>query len=526
MKVSKITTILFSGFLIMLGGCIKNDLPYPRIEQNIIALAAEGESKSAYIDSVTLDATVYLDETTDIRNVKFTEFRISEGGTSSKDLLQGTWDLSSPLILTLHRYQDYDWTINAVQDIERYFKVDGEVGESVVDPVAHRVIVHVAEDTDVSQLKLLDAKLGPAGITTYSPDLKPGIIDLSYPLRVEVTAWGRTEIWTIYVEVLKTIVSTVRVDAWSKVIWAYGAGPSDVKNGFQYRKSGDTEWIDVPQSSVQQTQGSFSVCIPHLEPLTEYEVRTVSGENMGNVVKATTQSTADIPNGDFEEWYQTEKKMWCPWAPGGTSWWDTGNTGSITLGQNVTEPSDDTPSGSGRSAMCQTRFVGIGAIGKLGAGSIFAGVFRKVDGTNGIIDFGRPWNLRPTKLKGFFKYKSAEINYTNNELTALKGRPDSCQIYITLADWTIPYEVRTNPRNRRLFNPNDPGVIAYAQMTVGRDTEWQPFELEFVYRDTRRVPTYVMITCAASKYGDYFTGGAGSTLWVDQLSFGWDYDDK
>lgn len=506
-----------------LTGCIKNDLPYPRIEQNITALAVEGQSRDAAIDSVAMMATVYLEETTDIKNVKFTEFQISEGGESDKNLLEGTWDMSSPIYLTLHRFQDYSWEVRAVQDIPRYFQVDGEVGESVVDPVAHRVIVHLPEGTDLSNLRLISAKLGPAGITQCIPALDPGKLDLSYPLRVEVTAWGRTEIWTIYAEISETIVSTTQVDAWSMVIWAYGAGPADVQNGFQYRKAGDTEWIDVPQTDVTQTQGSFSACIPHLTPLTDYEVRTVSGENFGNVVKATTQGTMDIPNGDFENWHQTSKKMWCPWALDGTSWWDSGNTGSITLGQNITEPSDDTPTGQGLSAKMMTKFVGLGPIGKLGAGSIFTGVFRRVDGTNGILDFGREWNLRPTKLKGYMKFHSEPINYSSGIVADYKGRPDSCQIYICLTDWENPYEVRTNPKNQQLFNPQDPAIIGYGQLTLGSDCDWRPFEIEIVYRNTHRVPKYIDIVAAASKFGDYFTGGTGTTLYIDQLSLSWDY---
>ena len=38
------------------------------------------------------------------------------------------------------------------------------------------------------------------------------------------------------------------------------------------------------------------------------------------------------------------------------------------------------------------------------------------------------------------------------------------------------------------------------------------------------MPSYIQITCATSKYGDYFTGASGATLWVDQLSFGWDIE--
>ena len=44
--------------------------------------------------------------------------------------------------------------------------------------------------------------------------------------------------------------------------------------------------------------------------------------------------------------------------------------------------------------------------------------------------------------------------------------------------------------------------------------------------DTYRLsfPTYIVISAAASRYGDYFTGGRGSTLYVDEFEFIYDPD--
>ena len=518
--------VLLSLMVLILSGCIKNDIPYPRIQQNILEIAAEGEARQASIDNDLCEVTVYLEETVDIRNVRFSEYVISEGAETNPDLLEGTYNLSNPIMVTLHKYYDYDWTIKAQQTIERYFSIEGQIGESVVDPIGHRIIVTMPEGTDLSKLTLQQIKLGPAGITTLTPELKPGIIDLSYPLKVAVDCFGRTEYWTIYVELSELVVSTSNVDAWSEVIWAYGDGPSDVKNGFQYKQDGASEWIDVPESLVTQVQGAFSCYIPHLKPLTDYVVRAVSGSDYGNEVKVTTQSTADIPNGDFEDWCQIGKIIF-PFAENGQRFWDTGNTGSSTLGQNLSVSSDHTPTGSGKSAECTTKFVGVSVIGKLGAGSIFTGSFRKVDGTNGILDFGQPWNLRPTKLKGYFQYKAKDIDYVSTELADLKGRPDTCIVYVALTDWTAPYEIRTNPRNRILFDQNASYVIGYGQMQFsGNMDDFKEFVIDIKYRDTSKVPSYLQITCATSKYGDYFTGGNGSVLWVDQFSFGWDMSDK
>ena len=247
MKGLRINSYIFIFTIVVsvawLAGCIQNDLPFPRIPQNIIAVSAVGESKQAYIDSIAFEVNLYLDETVDIENVSFSEYRITPGATSDPDLLEGTYDFSSPVYVTLSRFQDYDWKLIANQDIVRYFQVAGEVGESIVDPVGHRVIVNMPAGTDLANLTLQRVKLGPEGITSITPSLDPGPLDLSYPLRVVVACHGRYEYWTIYAQFTETIVSTTSVDAWSKVIWAYGNGPADVKNGFEYKKEGSEEWI-------------------------------------------------------------------------------------------------------------------------------------------------------------------------------------------------------------------------------------------------------------------------------------------
>lgn len=515
-----------ASLVLMAGGCIENDLPYPRIPQYILKLAAEGEKSAALIDSLDYTATVYLDETVDIQNVRFTEYEITPGAVSDPDLAEGTYDLSSAMVVKLSRYQDYAWVLTAEQEIERYFTVAGQIGETVIDAVGHRVLVRVPETADLAHLELTSVKLGPAGLTTMDPDLRPGPIDLSAPLMVDVTCFGRTDTWGIYVEKSELVVQTRSVDAWSQVIWAYGDGPADVKNTFQYRRADATEWIDVDPADVSQPagQGAFSVCIAHLEPLTRYVVRTVSGDNTGNEVEVETQSTPVLPDAAFDDWW-LNGKIWCPWAEGGTPFWDTGNTGAATLGESNVQPSDDTPPGiSGQSAKLETRFVGLFGIGKLAAGSIYTGSFKKVDGTNGILDFGRPWTTRPTRLRGYMKYKTAPIDYASAEFKDLMDKPDSCHIYVAVTDWAAPYEIRTNPKTRQLFDPKSPEVIAYGELVVGADTGgWQEFEIRLEYRSTSRQPRYIQITSAASKYGDYFTGGTGACLWVDDYELLYDY---
>ena len=513
------------GILYGLSGCIKNDLPYPRITQTITSLAAVGQSRDAFIDSLGLKATVYLEETTDIQNVKFDQFTVSPGGEADINLLEGSYDLSSPLFLSIKRYQTYIWEINAVQNIGRYFTVTGQVGESVIDPAACRVIVYLPEATDLTKVAIETIKLGPAGITTYQPTLSEGsTIDLTHPLRVEVMAHGRTEYWIIYAELVEQTVGTDNAVAWSEVVWVYGSCEAEKKGSFQYKKSNSDTWIDIEPSWLTQSGGSLSCYIPHLEPLTSYDVRAFVDNEYGNILTVTTDETMDLPDGSFDQWWLKDGKVWCPWNEGGTPYWDTGNTGAATLGQSNVVPTDHTVTGTGQAAELNTKFVGLFGIGKLGAGSIYTGSFAKVDGTNGILDFGRKFTLRPTKLKGYYQYKTKDIDYTNSEWTDLKGRPDTCHIYIALTDWTAPYQIRTNPNNRQLFDKDADYIIAYGELLYsGVMDDYAPFEIKLEYRDYFTKPSYIQITCAASKYGDYFTGANGAVLYVDEFSLDYDY---
>lgn len=517
-------TYLLSLLLVALCGCIKNDIPYPRIPQEILSLQAEGEIGSTAIDTKALTADITLAEDVDIRKVRFTEFTYTEGATSSVDLTDGTYDLTSPLKVTLSLYQNYEWIITASQPIARYFTVSGQVGESHIDVVGRRVVLYVPVTADRSQLKLTSIKLGPENVTTMVPALQAGdIIDASKPFHISVSAFGETEDWTVYVDVTDAKVTTTQVDAWTKVIWAYGTAMEGADNGFEYRMSGAPFWTRVDQQYVTISGGAFSCYIPHLQPLTSYDVRAVSDDYKGNEITVTTAAARELPDSSYDNWW-LDDKVWCPWAQDGTKFWDTGNKGAATLGNSNVVPSDYTVDGTGKSAKLETKFVGLAGIGKLAAGSIYTGDFVKVDGTNGILAFGRPWTERITKVRGYYQYTTAPINYASTEWKHLMGRPDSCHVYVVLAAYDEPYEIRTNPKNRHLLDLTSPDIVAYGDMVSGDNTDgYVPFEITLKYRSTSKEPKYLILVSAASKYGDYFTGGTGATLYVDKYSLDYDY---
>lgn len=503
-------------------GCIRNDIPYPRIQPNFLTFNVEGQDRGTAIDSATRSVTVYLPETVDIENVKVTDYSITEGSEIVSGDLSQPLNLVKPYNVVLHLYQDWTWRITALQDIKRYFTVGGQIGQSVIDVPGRRVVAQVSSKTPLSAVKVTSIKLGPEG-STMTPDIDGRTVDFTHPVEVTVTAWGRSSTWTLFVEQTDADVSTERVDAWTNVAWLYGQGQTGAVNGFDYRLKGQSDWTRVPQTDVVADGGSFHARIIHLSPSTAYEARAYSGELFGETVEFTTGEVVQVPNSSLDQWW-LDGKIWNPWPEGGEQYWDTGNKGATTLGPSNSVPTDDTSTGTGWAAMLETKFVGIGILGKLAAGNLFAGRYVKTDGTNGILSFGRPFTQRPTKLRGAFKYTSAPINYASTEWAHLKGEPDSCIVWVALIDSPEPFEIRTNPKNRQLFDPEGAEVIAYGKMEYGQTiTSYIPFEFTLEYKSTSRVPRYILITASASKYGDYFTGGSGSVLYLDDLELLYDY---
>lgn len=66
-RMRRIGALLVAVMLFGVTSCIKNDLPYPRIQPNFTAFEVEGQLRAAAIDSASRSVTVYLDESTDIK---------------------------------------------------------------------------------------------------------------------------------------------------------------------------------------------------------------------------------------------------------------------------------------------------------------------------------------------------------------------------------------------------------------------------------------------------------------------------
>lgn len=508
------------------SGCIKNDLPYPHIQANFTSFTVEQMASPAVIDTVAMTVTLPMDEEADLSRVRIESYEVSPAQVvlNRGETVPTVLDLTTPWEVDLTLYQTYTWTISATQDIQRYFTVDGQIGRSVIDADHRTVVARVPETADLGAIRVLTIKLGARG-SVCEPQLGGATVDFRRPVTVTVTTHGVAETWTVSVVTTDATVAMTAIDGWSRVAWLYANVEAGSESGFEYRRKSDPDWSAVPDEWVSTEGGSLKARLTGLSPLTEYEARAYSNGVYSDAMPFATEGEEQMPNSDFSQWWKNGA-VWNPWPEGGTSFWDTGNKGAATIGLSNSVPTDQTLSGEGLCAELQSKFVGIAGIGKLAAGNIFTGEYYRTDGTNGILHMGRPWSLRPTRLTGWMHYNCAPISAVGSdpEFRDWKNRPDTAQIYFLLADWDEAFEVRTNPKNRQLVNPQDPGVVAYGKVEYGQSVEqWSKFTVELDYRSTSRVPRYILVVCTSSKYGDYFVGGNGSVLYIDNLKLEYDY---
>jgi hypothetical protein len=207
--------------------------------------------------------------------------------------------------------------------------------------------------------------------------------------------------------------------------------------------------------------------------------------------------------------------------------WDSGNEGSasVSASSNTTSRSTDKVVDGTYSLKMETKSV----FGIMAAGSVFAGQFLGTLSTNGILGWGRDWTSRPAKLKGYLHYTPAKVNKTASESPLTTNDYDNGIIYVALLDNSVSksyssttgsWPVIVNTSTKEFFSKSDSNVIAYGEKVLTDATSGDAmveFEIPLEYSRTTVIPSYIILTCSASRYGDYFAGGVGSVLYVDNL---------
>lgn len=516
---------------VLLVSCITNDIPYPKILPVISSVDVEG-ARSVGIDAAAMNVIVELEEDVDIKSVKVNAISFSNDMTVTAEGAVGTHDLTEPHPFTISTYQDYDWTLSARQDIERYFTVAGQVGPSYIDVVNRRAVAYVSERVHPERVVVRSLKLGPAGISSYSKSISE-MTDFSAGVDVTVSAHGRQENWRLFVEQTETVVEFSGIYPWTGAAWLTANGLAGEDNGFRYSEKGSGEWITLRGADVRRDGGFFEARLSGLKPLTTYLCQAFSADNVTDIQEFTTEAALQVPNAGFEVYSKCESQNYYSfydpssvlWS---SKWWDSGNIGSTTVGSSysICRPDTDDKVAGEASSRMDSRYVVI----KFAAGNMFSGEFAGLVGVSGgKVNFGRPFTARPEKLRLWLKYDCGQIDYIGSypeDAPVSMGDNDRCQVFIAVGDWDYrkyggspdcPVQVNTTDRSS-FFNPDSENVIGYGSFESSSSTDgWIQVDIPLEYKSYSAKPTHIIISCAASKLGDYFTGSSSSTLRVDEM---------
>ena len=325
--------------------------------------------------------------------------------------------------------------------------------------------------------------------------------------------------------------------------------PSAIK--FAYRAEGAGDWATA--DAARDSEGVYSAVLKGLAGSTKYEYKLViAGADQGDSMTFTTEASPNVPNASFEHVSKISGKDYYKWydpscddEASRTMFWGSGNgegsegvNGSANMGVVITVPSDDAVDGS-LSACAQSR----SAVGMLAAGNLFTGQFAGLVGTSGgKVNFGRPWTSRPTGVRLWVKYSGGSVNIIKNLPAGAdlkKGDADRGNIKIALGTWnyrtyggTKDSPVLVNTTDERTFvdYDTDASTIANGELILFGDGyqtlnggakeqasvgEWRQITIPFNYHRLNEYPTHIIISCASSMYGDYFSGSDSSKLWID-----------
>ncbi|MEE1087376.1 MAG: PCMD domain-containing protein, partial [Bacteroidaceae bacterium] len=295
----------------------------------------------------------------------------------------------------------------------------------------------------------------------------------------------------------------------------------------QWRKAGVSDWTDIANSELTiDEKDHVTTTLKGLTPETTYEcrLRYVDGETeiVSEPVNFTTEKQIPLYNGGFENWWMDGKVAYA--NEKGISYWDTSNKGAASFGGSNTSQETSIVHGGSSAAKLESKYIVI----KFAAASLYTGSFGALKGTEGAwLNWGVEHVSRPTALKGYMQYAPANIASSGNQGFSSsapaeapgRGEPDVCGMYCALLSESLVVDntdMSTFPDWE-----TDSRVIAYGSLkdeqNVNTNGQWQEVNIPLVYRDLTRKPTHLLVVFSASKYGDYFHGGKGSLLYVDDF---------
>lgn len=341
-------------------------------------------------------------------------------------------------------------------------------------------------------------------------------------------------------EFYTNFTTPVSVDPWAKFAVVTGKWLTESKPdglSFKYREYGTTGWVDADPSklrlTVDETAKTFTGDITGLDPECTYEFRAVSSADSETNLESmdfTTGKAEVLNNMRFDDWSEATKNgktVYYPFAEGTHHTWDSANEAAVTLKESSTTPVSGQDACKGKAVKMESRHM----ILAFAAGNLFTGDFVQINGKGAILDWGVEFSSRPVALKGYYKYSPKAINRTDKDkLSAggldeskIKGSMDRAQIQAFTAKWDKMFTINTlEGKFVDVSEDSKDNIISFGRLESDKAyDDYVPFTIPMNYR-SKETPTYVVISAASSYLGDYFTGGEGSALYVDEFEFVYD----
>ena len=362
------------------------------------------------------------------------------------------------------------------------------------------------------------------------------------------------------------IVSDIQAETGSVFYWSnfaifngrYFTSEPPAGMTFLYKKATDEEWTKVnpAEITIDQKTMTYTCRVKGLAPDTDYLFRSTSDKDEQDEKVSlsvefktyTLEGDGQIFNLSFDYWMKGDGKTYNGTEYDSDAWyptndlsriaWDTANGGTAMLDCFPTTPEETLLAvpGAGKKAARMESQMTTGLIKKFAAGNIYTGKFKEVTITpaGAELDWGIPFTSRPLALRGWFRYEPKTITQTGGSYGNLMNQMDRCQIQVFLTDWTgmFPIKAYTDVSKSQFVTYTADYIIARGEIVTDINTTEEPdnvngyirFTIPIEYRSLKN-PSYIVIAGAASRYGDYFTGGEGSTLYLDELELVYDPDE-
>ena len=543
MKMMKYMLTAAACVLALQSCLIENDMSYPRVYANVTAFAVEGQ-ESCTINTDSQTVSIVLEETAYINSLKVTQSDISDEATCPDfPKVDDVLDLTEPKKYTLRTYQDYEWTISATQPIERYITCENQGSSPIINNDSKTALVYVVESQSLQSVTITGMKLEREGSEIYL--VTDGVaasdpcefpmegVDALTALEFEVRYDDVSVRWKVTFQ-----QEIVPIEITSAIPWTYHVDIAATysRTGtpyIQYRQADSDEWIRFDEVTVNGINISASIpggdtsdeASTRLLPGTSYEFKVCTETTESDVVTVKTGTPDQIDNMGFDQWH-SDNGTWYPNLNSTIEIWDTANGGAALLKKNPTTPEYDflatDEDGNTAAARLESMLVGMFA-----AGNIYTGKFLNASFSGGIgaeLNWGTPFTARPKALKGYYSYSPKTIDNARSPYESLEGTMDQCQLLVILTDMDEQFTVNTAEGIFFDQTENNANIIAYGKIESDEDTggEYKEFTIDLDYWRPDATPTYAIVIACASYKGDYFTGGVGSVMYVDEFEFVYD----